>query len=239
MRLLFLLLLFFFIRLRIFFRFLESDNEVRVVKSQKDKAFEAMYNSITRIRNAKKTSDWPVIQDEFAKMNKLVEKSRVLTFQSGVPNFYIRVLGELEDHIAAVLKDKESIKKMKPIVSKALNQMKLQVKKHNETYREKIADFRQNPEKYEDIKGEVEEEEEEEESESDKEDDDSSSEGSVLGQRTPAKKAFSLVRSILTMLFVFFFHHILSCRIPMTKIHYLVVKNLKNHPVIVMTVIKS
>lgn len=141
---------------------------MRVVKSQKDRRWDSMRDGIARIKNARKNSDWPMIQEEFSNVNKLVDKSKMLILQSGIPPFYIKMLAEVEDHVQLALKDKDAIKKMKPVVSRALNQMKLQVRKHNDTYKTEIADFRANPEKYE---------EPEEESSSDS-DSDSSSSGS-------------------------------------------------------------
>ena len=88
-----------------------------------------------------------MIQDEFASVNKMIEKSKMLILQSGLPPFYVKMLAEVEDHVQLALKDKESIKKMKPVVSRALNQMKLQIRKHNENYKTEIADCRANPEK--------------------------------------------------------------------------------------------
>lgn len=119
------------------------------MKSEKDRKWDSMREGIVRIRNARKNSDWPLIQDEFASVNKLVEKSKMLILQSGIPPFYIKMLSEIEDHVQLALKDKEGIKKMKPVVSRALNQMKLQVRKHNEAYKAEIADCKANPEKYE------------------------------------------------------------------------------------------
>ena len=132
----------------------ESEDEVRVVKSQKDRTWDSMKEVIGRLRNARKNSDWPQIQDEFAKVNKMIEKNRMLVLQNGIPNFYIKMLVEVEDHVLLALKDKENIKKLKPVVSRALNQMKLQVKKHNEGYKDKIADCRANPEAYEEAQEE-------------------------------------------------------------------------------------
>ena len=127
---------------------LESEDEGRVVKSQKDRKWDSMKEGIVRIRNARKNSDWPLIQDEFAAVNKMVEKSKMIIIQSGLPKFYVKMLVEVEDHVQLALKDKEAIKKMKPVVSRALNQMKLQVRKHNETYKAEVADCRANPDKY-------------------------------------------------------------------------------------------
>jgi translation initiation factor 3 subunit C len=163
---------------------------VRVVKSQKDRKWDSMKEGIVRIRNARKNSDWPMIQDEFANVNKLVEKSKMLIIQSGLPPFYIKMLAEVEDHVQLALKDKEAIKKMKPVVSRALNQMKLQVRKHNETYKAEIADCRANPDKYQ----EAEEEESsssssESSSDSDSDDSDSDSDASSESEKPKAAAA--------------------------------------------------
>jgi hypothetical protein len=121
---------------------------VRVVKSQKDRAWDNMKEGILRIKNSKKTNDWSVIQDEFDKVNKMIEKSRMLIMKNGLPLFYTRMLGELEDYLNETLQDKENVKKMKPAVKKALDRMKLTLKKHNKGYEKEIADFRANPDKY-------------------------------------------------------------------------------------------
>ncbi|RYG97870.1 hypothetical protein EON65_52225, partial [archaeon] len=121
-----------------------------MVKSQKDKAWEGLREGITKIRNARRNGDWPLLQDEFGNVNKMIEKSKLLiATHNGVPGFYIKMLVEVEDAVQAALKDKEGLKKLKPVVTKALNQMKLQVKKHNDAYKEQIADCRANPTKYE------------------------------------------------------------------------------------------
>ena len=154
---------------------IDSEDEVRVVKSQKDRAWDTMLEGIVRIRNAKKTNDWSVIQDEFDSVNRLVEKSKMLISQNGIPKFYIKMIAEVEEHLWATMKDKELMKNVKPAVGKAINRMKLTIKKHNKNYEEQIADYRANPEKYEDDVVVKEEESSEEESSDDDEDDDSDS----------------------------------------------------------------
>lgn len=119
------------------------------------------------MRNARKNNDWPLIQDEFANVNKLIDKSKMLIIQNGLPKFYIKMLMEVEDHVQTALKDKESIKKMKPVVERALNLMKLQVRKHNLNYKDEIADCRTNPDKYQEV--EVKESDDEDEDESEEE----------------------------------------------------------------------
>jgi translation initiation factor 3 subunit C len=127
----------------------ESEDEHREVKSTKDRTWDSIREGIVKIKNARKNNDWPLIQDEFNNVNKMIDKSKMLIIQHGLPKFYIKMLTEMEDHVSNATKDKEAIKKMKPVVSRALNQMKLQVRKHNEGYKTEIADCREHPEKYE------------------------------------------------------------------------------------------
>eukprot|EP01034_Spumella_vulgaris_P021628 gene21628-27667_t len=100
------------------------------------------------------------------------------------------MLAELEDHVQLALKDKETIKKMKAVVSRALNQMKLQVRKHNETYKTEIADFRANPEKYAEADEESDSDESSSDNSSDEDSDgDESSSEEELAAKPKAKAA--------------------------------------------------
>jgi translation initiation factor 3 subunit C len=155
------------------------------VKSQRDKAWEGLQDGITRTRNARRNGDWPLVQDEFGNVNKMLEKSKMLIVKSGIPNFYIKMLVEVEDSVQAALKDKEAVKKMKAVVMRALNQMKLQVKKHNDGHKEQIADCRANPAKYQD----EEEESESEESASDSDGDSDSDESEKPKKKVERKVA--------------------------------------------------
>lgn len=128
---------------------------MRVVKSQKDRAWDSMREGIARIKNAKKTNDWSLIQDEFDRVNKMIEKSKMLILKNGLPGFYIRMLAELEDYLGETLQDKEGVKRMKPTVKKALDRMKLSLKKHNKGFEKEIADFRAQPDKYTEAEDEV------------------------------------------------------------------------------------
>eukprot|EP01038_Epipyxis_sp_PR26KG_P009697 gene9697-13053_t len=129
----------------------ESDDEVRVVKSVFDRTWGTIREGISKLKNARKNNDWPQIQDEFESVNKMIDKSKMVIIQQGLPNFYIKMLAEVEDHVQLALKDKEGVKKMKPVVARALNQMKLKVRKHNEKYKVEIADFREHPENEDDL----------------------------------------------------------------------------------------
>lgn len=172
----------------------DSDDEVRVVKSHKDRAWDSIKDGIGKIKNARKNGDWPLIQDEFNNVNKLIDKSKMLILKDGLPKFYIVMLAELEQHVQEALKDKESVKKMKPLVSRALNQMKLQVRKHNDSYKSEISDFKEHPEKYaaseaESSSSSSEDDSSDEDSDdsSDSSNDDDSDDSSDESEKKPAK----------------------------------------------------
>lgn len=150
----------------------DSDDEKRVVKSQKDRAWENIIEGIGKIRNSKKTNDWGKILDEFEAVNKMIEKSKMLIAKNGIPKFYIKMLAEVEDFLNTTLENKDAIKNMKPVAKRALDRMKLTVKKHNKGYDAEISDFRANPAKYES-------EEEEEDSDDDDSDEDSDEDSDV------------------------------------------------------------
>lgn len=154
---------------------IESEDEVRVVKSQKDKAWESIRDCVTRMRSAMKINDWSSLHDEFELLGKQIEKSKMLIMKEGLPKFYIKMLVDLEEFVTATAKDKEAQKKMKPLVLRSFNRMKLVVKKHNKNYETEIQDCRDHPENY--VEEVVEESSSEEES-SDSSDSDESSDSS-------------------------------------------------------------
>ena len=168
----------------LFFSFTDSEDEKRVVKSQKDRAWDTMQESILRIKNARKTNDWSVIQDEFEEVNRMVEKSKMLVMKNGLPKFYVKMLADVEDHLWATLKDKDLMNSVKPAIGRAINRMKLTIKKHNKNYEEQIADYRAHPEKYED-----DEEEEDDDDDDDSDDDDSDSDSDDDKPKTKSSKA--------------------------------------------------
>jgi translation initiation factor 3 subunit C len=153
-----------------------EDDGARVVKSQKDRMWDNVKESVRKIRNSMKTGDWPIVQDEFEELNKKIEKAKILINQHGIPKCYIKVLSDVADNLAEALKDKEGMKKLKPAVVKALNQMKLKVRKHNEKFKDQIADFKENPQNYESEAEEEDADEDEDESEDESDDSDDSDE---------------------------------------------------------------
>ena len=146
---------------------------MRVVRSQKDRTWDSIAERISKMKNARKNSDWAAIHDEFDEVNKIVVKAKMIILTNGLPKFYVKMLGELEDQVNLISKDKELLKKMKPVTERAFSRLKLAVKKHNKSYETEIADFRANPDKY--AAEEVEDEDSSSESESDSDSKSSSS----------------------------------------------------------------
>mmetsp|Transcript_474 Transcript_474/g.659 ORF Transcript_474/g.659 Transcript_474/m.659 type:complete len:192 (-) Transcript_474:125-700(-) len=124
----------------------DSEDEVRVVKSAKQKALEGMKAAATKIKNRLKVGDWSGVQTDFDELNKAVAKADRSTGPGdGAPAFYIKLLAELEDAVAAGLANKAAVKKMNGPNAKGLNRMKLVLRKHNKQYEDRIAAFRENP----------------------------------------------------------------------------------------------
>jgi translation initiation factor 3 subunit C len=123
----------------------EDEDEVRVAKSAKDRATEQLQNHIVSIRNAFKVNDWSKIQTEFDAVARLVsEKSRTL-WADGIPRFFVKLLCDLEDKVRQGLADKATFKKLSASNGRALNRLKLTLRKHNKAYESIMEQYRANP----------------------------------------------------------------------------------------------
>ncbi|KAL3671616.1 hypothetical protein V7S43_003529 [Phytophthora oleae] len=121
----------------------DSDEEVRVVKSAKDKALENMERNCVTIKNHMKINDWTQIQTEFDELAKQLDRAKKTI--TALPVFYLRTMVALEDFLAEKVKNKAEQKKMSKENSKALIRMKGKLKKQLEPMRKQIDDFRANP----------------------------------------------------------------------------------------------
>lgn len=118
----------------------ESEEEKRVVKSEKDKRFGAMKDTIKKIYDKIKINDFVAIYNEFMELNKLLEKSKKIIEKEGLPRFYIRIcfmLENLTNNLSA-----EEKKKFSASNNKSFNILKQQIKKNNKNYTKEIEDFK-------------------------------------------------------------------------------------------------
>lgn len=145
-----------------------SDDEVRVVKSGKERALEAFQLHIKNLRAAMKERDYYQIQTEFDDLAKAMIKAKQYLAE-GVPRPLVKILVDLEDYIAERLQDKAQFKKLSARQGRALNRMKLTLRKHNKAYQVVMEAYRANP---------MSDEEEEEASSSSSSDSDSDSDAS-------------------------------------------------------------
>ena len=169
----------------------ESEESVRVVKSAKVRAFEAFETNVKSLRNAMRNNDHKTLMEEFDVLSKAMTKStKVFESNGGIPRFLVRILCDLEDHVAKCLADKASFKKLKPAQGRALNRIKLSLKKNNEPYKGIMDEYRKNPVVSESDKdgGDSSSSSSESESEDEKSDDDSSSSSSSSSSSAPAAK---------------------------------------------------
>jgi len=124
----------------------DSSDEERVVKSAKDRAFETFEAHVKSIRNAMRIKDFNKVQAEFEALNKAIAKGKAIINQhGGIPRFYIRLLCDLEVYIKTCLADKASFKKLSASNGRALNRMKLTLRKHNAQYATVMEEYRKNP----------------------------------------------------------------------------------------------
>eukprot|EP00613_Pedinella_sp_CCMP2098_P076133 CAMPEP_0171939554 /NCGR_PEP_ID=MMETSP0993-20121228/36399_1 /TAXON_ID=483369 /ORGANISM="non described non described, Strain CCMP2098" /LENGTH=957 /DNA_ID=CAMNT_0012581419 /DNA_START=43 /DNA_END=2912 /DNA_ORIENTATION=- len=124
----------------------DSEEETRKIVSKKDKAWITMESDAKVIKNAMKNNDWAKIQEMFDELNqKMAKQDNLIKKEGGVPSFYVRLLVDLEDLLMTTLKDKEGQKKMNKANGRALNRMKLNLRKHNSQYEAKIKAYRENP----------------------------------------------------------------------------------------------
>lgn len=150
----------------------DSSDEVRVVKSGKERALDTFRKYIGNIRAAMKSRDYYAIQTEFDELMKAMIKAKAY-LKEGVPKPLVRILVDLEDYNEERLKDKSQFKTLSARQGRALNRMKLTLKKHNKAYKIVIDAYRKNP-----IVSDGEDEAEKDESDSDSESGSSSSSSS-------------------------------------------------------------
>uniref|UniRef100_A0A8C1L683 Eukaryotic translation initiation factor 3 subunit C n=1 Tax=Cyprinus carpio TaxID=7962 RepID=A0A8C1L683_CYPCA len=108
--------------------------------------FEELTNIIKTIRNAMKIRDMSKCLEEFEQLYRAFLKSKTIVDKEGVPQFYIRLLADLEDYLNQLWEDKEGKKKMNKNNAKALSTLRQKIRKYNKDFETEIASYKENPE---------------------------------------------------------------------------------------------
>ena len=122
----------------------DSEEDVRVVKSAKERSLEAFTAHIKSLKTFMKQRDFKKIYSEFEELSKAMIKAKKV-LAAGVPRHLVRILVELEDFVKECLEDKLAFKKLTPNQGRALNRMKLTLKKHNKPFQVVMDHYRKNP----------------------------------------------------------------------------------------------
>ncbi|MED6266479.1 Eukaryotic translation initiation factor 3 subunit C [Characodon lateralis] len=136
----------------------DEEDTKRVVRSAKDKRFEELTNLIKTIRNAMKIRDMSKCLEEFEQLCRAFLKSKNIVDKEGVPQFYIRLLADLEDYLNQLWEDKEGKKKMNKNNAKALSTLRQKIRKYNRDFETEIASYKENPQESADEEEEKEQE---------------------------------------------------------------------------------
>jgi len=170
----------------------ESEDENRVVKSEKDKRFDEMRDIIKKSKNTRKNNDLNATMNHFLDLTKAFAKSEKVVKQTGIPCFIVRELVEVEAYTAEKWSDKEFRKKLSKDKSRSLTTLRQRIKKYfveAVKVATEVEDYKKNPEEYLKTHGDsVEDEEEEEKKDSDE---DSDSEESMSSSDDEAPKPSS------------------------------------------------
>ena len=146
--------------------FLFSDDETdekRVVRSAKEKRYEALYANIKTIKNCKKTKDFNQMLSSFEELQKNFDKAKpiIAKEENGVtPRFFLRVLVEIEDLVNETWEDSAGRKNLSKINGKSLGALRQKIRKYiRDTHDDDVAKFRENPDADDDEQEEAGEEE--------------------------------------------------------------------------------
>ena len=113
----------------------DSDNEgKRVVKSHRDKKWDAMTDTVNQLKNDMKINDWNALAKTFDTLEKMLAKAHQLVAKEGIPKFYFKALISLDDFVNKTNENNELKKKMNTLNAKAFNGMKQKIKKLTRQY---------------------------------------------------------------------------------------------------------
>ena len=91
-----------------------EDDGKRVVRSHKDKRWDQMTETITKMKNGMKNNDWNAITADYDFLHKLLEKAKQIVAKEGVPAFYFKALLSLDACLQKTLADKPARRRPSP-----------------------------------------------------------------------------------------------------------------------------
>lgn len=152
----------------------DSDDDVRrEIKSNKDKRFDELEATCNTIKTSLKNNEWATVSENYDNLQKQFLKAAAVIKTAGVPPFFFKTLLDIDTKATALGDNKEALAKLSPANQKAVNPLKLKVRKILTLYAKQVETYKKNP-----IVSEPEEESESEEEEV-----------VVVKKAAPAKKA--------------------------------------------------
>merc|ERR1712128_386040 len=127
----------------------DEGDDKRVVRSAKEKRYEALYTIIKTIRNSKKIKDFNKMLTSYEDLLKAFDKAKpVIAKEEGgvTPRFFLRILVEMEDLINETWEDSVGRKNMSKVNGKSLGALRQKLRKYiRENLDDDVSKFRENP----------------------------------------------------------------------------------------------
>lgn len=141
----------------------DDEEEVRhVVRSAKEKCWDALQDTIKLMQNACKIRDMSKLIDQFENLVKVYIKHKSVIQKEGTPRFYIKCLVDTEDYVNNLWQDKDARKKMSKPNSKSHATLRQKLKKYMRDFEDEVKSYRENPDLEDVEKGSDSEDEEKE-----------------------------------------------------------------------------
>ena len=141
----------------------DETDEKRVVRSAKEKRYEALFEKIKTIKNCKKTKDFSQMLSSFEDLQKAFDKAKpiIAKEEKGVtPRFFLRILVEMEDLVNETWEDSAGRKGLSKVQGKSLSALRQKLRKYiRESHEDDVAKFRENPDEDDDEPEDVADEE--------------------------------------------------------------------------------
>jgi len=132
----------------------DEGDDKRVVRSAKEKRYEALHTIIKTIRNSKKIKDFNKMLTSYEELLKAFDKAKpvIAKEEDGVtPRFFLRILVEMEELINTTWEDSAGRKNMSKVNGKSLGALRQKLRKYiRENHEADIAKFKLNPDEEDD-----------------------------------------------------------------------------------------